>query len=142
MKQTYFQNHVLDLSFNKETGTAYAVWNGFLSTDEFREATLVCAKLLQEHHIQFWLADNRKMKAIKQADQVWFMEHIWPIIFRHLKRMATLVSEDVFNKMAVEQMISRAGDLGNLMLCDFEDEALALAWLSAAHAVDSAPQVL
>lgn len=60
------------------------------------------------------------------------MANIWPrMLHSQLRRMATVVSEDLFNKMAVEQMIQRAGDMGDIALRDFDDEVLALVWLTS-----------
>ncbi|MGV3538658.1 MAG: STAS/SEC14 domain-containing protein [Rufibacter sp.] len=136
--KTYFQNHVLVLRYDVEKELACATWNGFLSKQEFQEATTTCAKLLEEENITRWLADNRKMKAIRQADQEWFMANIWPrMVNSRLRRMATLVSEDLFNKMAVEQMVQRADHLGDIVLKDFEDEAAALAWLNSPNFIET-----
>ncbi|MBC3540703.1 hypothetical protein ACFSC6_12505 [Rufibacter sediminis] len=120
---------------------AFAVWNGFLNSQEFQEAASVCIALIEEKAPTRWLADNRKMKAIRQADQQWFVETIIPrLLHSSLRRMATLVSEDLFNKMAVEQMLQRAGGIDHLAFCDFKDESEALLWLMAPSAVSTNPQ--
>ncbi|GGK83100.1 hypothetical protein ACD591_14285 [Rufibacter glacialis] len=129
MRIAYFKSSGLTLSYDHQH-TAYAVWNGFLSSQVFRESALKCLELLEEKGIERWLADNRKMKAIRQADQHWFVENIMPRILQsNLRRMATLVSDDLFNKMAVEQMLKRAGHPDHLLLRDFQDEAEAVSWL-------------
>ncbi|RNI23590.1 hypothetical protein EFB08_18855 [Rufibacter latericius] len=126
------------MSFDEDRSTAYAVWNGFLSSHEFQEAVLACIGLIEENGITRWLADNPKMKAIRQADQAWFVEVIMPRLLQSsLRRMATLVSEDLFNKMAVEQMIQRAGNLHHLAMCDFKDEGEAMLWLMAPFSVEN-----
>ncbi|NDK54942.1 hypothetical protein [Pontibacter fetidus] len=76
------------------------------------------------------MADNRKLRAIRQADQDWFSETVFPrLAVSSIRRNATIVSEDVFNKMAVEQLLERAGDLGDMLLKDFENEEDALSWV-------------
>jgi hypothetical protein len=132
MKQIYYQAPGLTLSFDPERLIAYAVWSGFLSSHEFQEASLQCIELIEEKGIIRWFADNRKMKAIRQADQQWFLENIMPRMLQSsLLRMATLVSEDIFNKMAVEQLLQRVGHIDQLVLRDFEEEKEALFWLMA-----------
>ncbi|WP_181306756.1 hypothetical protein [Rufibacter sp. XAAS-G3-1] len=130
MRKVYFQSGGLTLSFDEERLTAYAVWNGFLGTQQFQEASLKCIELVEEKGITRWFADNRKMKAIRQVNQQWFLENIMPRLLRSsLRRMATLVSEDLFNKMAVEQLYQRAGNIEHLALHDFKEETEALLWL-------------
>ncbi|WP_205503605.1 STAS/SEC14 domain-containing protein [Rufibacter psychrotolerans] len=132
MKKSYFLSGSLELSYDDELSTAYAVWNGFLSSEEFREATQKCIELMEEQGITRWLADNRKMRVIRQADQQWFAETIIPrMLNTSLRRIATLVSEDVFNKMAVEQLMQRANSKEQMTIRDFNQEAAALAWLMA-----------
>ncbi|MFC6996479.1 STAS/SEC14 domain-containing protein [Rufibacter roseus] len=132
MRILYFENHVLTLSYDRERKTGYAVWNGFLSSSEFQEATTKCVELMEKEELVNWLADNRKMKAIRQADQQWFLENIVPrLLHSSLQRMATLVSHDIFNKMAVDNIMQRAGTHDHLTMRDFQDEAAATAWLEA-----------
>jgi len=133
MKIIYFQNNVLTLSFDRERKTGFAVWVGFLNSQEFQEATLKCVELIQTEELTHWLADNRQMKAIRQADQQWFLDIILPQLLQSpLQRMATLVSHDIFNKMAVEHIIQKAGPVEHLALQDFNQEAAATAWLADA----------
>ncbi|ALI99132.1 STAS/SEC14 domain-containing protein [Rufibacter tibetensis] len=130
MRKTYYASAGLTLDYDQGQKTAYAVWNGFLNSQEFKEATLKCLQLMEEEGVVRWLADNRKMKAIRQADQHWFVENIMPRMLQStLRRMATLVSEDMFNKMAVDQIMQRIEQPDHLVLRDFNDEAQALAWL-------------
>ncbi|WP_207433474.1 STAS/SEC14 domain-containing protein [Sabulibacter ruber] len=141
MRKSYFHSANLDLTYDEDQKTAYAVWNGFLSTQEFREAVTKCVELMEEKGIVRWLADNRKMKVMRKADQIWFQEQIIPRILRSsVRRMATLVSEDFFNKLAVEQLMQRVGSLGHLAMHDFEDEASAMTWLMAPHSENAINQ--
>ncbi|WP_210462258.1 STAS/SEC14 domain-containing protein [Rufibacter roseolus] len=138
MRKIYYQTTGLTLSYDEDHATAYAVWNGFLASPELREAVLQCLELMESKGITRWLADNRKMKAIRQADQQWFLSNVIPRMLQSsLRRMATLVSEDMFNKMAVEQLLQRAGNLDHLAMRDFNDEKEALEWLMAPFSVSS-----
>ncbi|WP_210462249.1 SpoIIAA family protein [Rufibacter roseolus] len=130
MVTTYFQSKAFTLLYDhtNQLGIAEAV--GFLSSEEFREAVTMCVRLLEEHKPLRWLADNRQMKAIRQADQAWYAEFAFPKLRdSSIRRNATVVSEDIFNKMAVEQLMKRAPDLGDMALKDFESREEALAWV-------------
>ncbi|RNI32445.1 hypothetical protein EFA69_03735 [Rufibacter immobilis] len=140
MRKIYYEAEGLVLSYDEGQQVAYAVWNGFLNSQEFREATLKCVELMEEKGILRWLADNRKMKAIRQADQLWFVDNILPRILRSpLLRMATLVSEDLFNKMAVERLLQRTGEV-QLALRDFDSEAEAMVWLLSPFSTQNSSQ--
>lgn len=131
MLVTYFQNHVVTISYDEELSLGIATWNGFLSSSEFREVVEICLNLMDEKKLLRWLGDNRKLRAIRQADQDWFVEYVIPRLAANtLRRNAAVVSEDLFNKMAVEQILKRADSLGDMVLKDFDDKEAAMAWLN------------
>jgi hypothetical protein len=131
MKSIYFQNHVVTLTYDDELQLGIAVWDGFLKSQEFRDAVEVCLRMMEEYKPLRWLGDNRKLRAIRAADQDWFVEYAIPrLAAGTIRRNASIVSEDLFNKMAVEQIIKRAENLGDMLLRDFENEHDARAWLS------------
>ena len=130
MMITHFQNKVITISYDLDQRMGIAVWNGFLNSLEFREAAEVCADLIEEHKLLLWLGDNRKLRAIRQADQDWFVAHIMPrLTIGTLRRNASVSSEDLFNRMAVEQIVKRADNLGDMVLNEFDDIEAAMAWL-------------
>jgi len=130
MSITYYQNQVVTLTYDPEWELGTAVMQGFLSSQEFRDAITRCASLMEEYKPLRWLADNRKMKVIRQADQEWFMDYALPRLQAStIRRNATVVSEDIFNKMAVERIVRRANNLDGMVLKDFHDLLPALAWL-------------
>lgn len=136
MNIIYFQNHVVTITYDPEWELGTAQWEGFLSSEEFREAVTKCLQLLEDYKPLRWLGDNRKMKVIRQADQDWFVANALPRIQAStIHRHATIVSEDIFNKMAVEQMIRRADNPEALFLKEFNSKQLALAWLKQSHLV-------
>jgi hypothetical protein len=130
MMITYFQNQVITLNYEPEWQLGTATLEGFLSSEEFRQAIRMCAQLMEEKKPLRWLADNRQMKAIRQADQQWFMTYALPKLQAStIRRNATVVSEDIFNKMAVAHIVKRADNLGNMLLQEFSDKQQVLAWL-------------
>ena len=130
MATVHFQNHVVTITYQEELQLGTAVWNGFLNSQEFREAITVCIQFIEERKLLRWLGDNRKMKAIRPVDQEWFVEIILPRLQESaLRRNAVLVSEDFFNRTAVEQIYKRAEGQGEMTTKEFANELLALAWL-------------
>ncbi|MFD3002914.1 hypothetical protein ACFS7Z_21285 [Pontibacter toksunensis] len=130
MPITYFQNYVVTIMYDEELQLGTAVWEGFLSSSEFREAITTCITMIEQYKPLRWLGDNRKMRVIRQADQEWFVANILPRLQHSaLRRNAVLVSEDFFNKSAVEQIYKRAEGQSDLVTKDFDNKALALTWL-------------
>lgn len=130
MALTFFENQAVTITYDDELQLGTAIWNGFLSSQEFREAITTCVTLIEERHLLRWLGDNRNMKVIRPVDQEWFVEKILPRLHQStLRRNAVLHSEDFFNKTAVEQIYKRAQGQGDLITKDFDSKALAMAWL-------------
>ncbi|MDX5346629.1 MAG: hypothetical protein LPK19_05230 [Hymenobacteraceae bacterium] len=138
MEEIFFKNDCVTLTYDKDRQLGAAHWRGFISGDRFREASLKCVEMINQFGLTKWLADNRKMKAIRQQDQQWAVEELVPMLLESpLRQMATVVSEDIFNKMAVEQMIKRAKPLPGLATHDFDTPEAALEWLNV---TESAPE--
>lgn len=136
MSEIVFQNHAVTITYDKEHNLGTAIWNGFLSSQEFREAISTCTELIEKRNVLRWLGDNRKMKVIRPVDQVWFVEEILPRLQKSsLVRNAVLHSEDFFNKTAVEQIYKRTEGESDLITKDFDSNVLAMAWLKQPIAV-------
>ena len=136
MDDLIYQNHVVTITYNHELQLGKATWNGFLSSSEFREAIEACLNMMEKYKPLRWLGDNRKLRAIRQSDQDWFVESVFPrLVGTSLRLNASIVSEDLFNKMAVEQIVKRVGNLGDMVLKEFDNEAEALDWLTQPIAV-------
>jgi hypothetical protein len=130
MEEVYYQDEYLTLYYNRKSQTARAVWNGFLSGDVLRNAVQPCIQLLETEQPINWLADNRKMKAIRKNDQEWIQTYMIPkIVASPLRKMATLISEDIFNQMAVESLYVKANNIIHFDHQYFNKEEAALAWL-------------
>lgn len=139
MPKIYFQNHVVTISYDEELQLGEAVWNGFLNSQEFRVATSACMQIIEEHKPIRWLGDNRKMKAIRPTDQEWFVEHILPrLLHSTVRRNAIVVSEDFFNRAAVDQIHKRAAGKGEMIVKEFDNKILALSWLKSPIPVPAA----
>ena len=118
------------MSYDRDLQMGVGEWLGFISSKDIRATALRSLEFVNEHRITRWLSDRRKMKAIRQQDQQWTVEEFIPKLLESpLRRMATVVSEDIFNQMAMEQILKRSGGLGNIALRDFDNVAAAMEWL-------------
>lgn len=133
MLKLYYENDVIRVSYDPDFSLGVGEWKGFASSDEIRQIALRSLEFVNEKGITRWLADRRNMKAIRQQDQQWTAEVFIPkLLESSLRRMATIVSKDIFNQMAIEQIIRRSGGLGSIALRDFENYKDAMEWLQQA----------
>ncbi len=130
MPITYFENHVVKMLYHEENQLGLVEGKGFMTSDEFKEVVTMGLRMIDEYKPLRWLADNRKLKAIRQADQDWFVEVAMAKLREStIRRNATVVSEDIFNRMAIEQILQRSDDLGNMLLKEFESMDEAMEWV-------------
>ena len=130
MLELRYQSDVVSILVDKDKQLGKAEWRGFLSSPEFRENGLRCAQLCQDEKLERWLADQRTMRAIRQQDLQWAALELLPkLLATPLRRMAVVVSADIFNNMAMEQLYKRAGSIGDMVIKEFVTEEEALEWL-------------
>jgi hypothetical protein len=148
MLKLYYETAAIQVSYDQELQLGFGEWKGFVSSDEFRDTAMRSLDFVNEHGITRWLADRRHMKAIRQQDQQWIVEEFIPKLQQSpLHRMANVVSDDIFNKMAMENIFQRSGGLGSIVSRDFDTIDEALAWLkqpfdSAASAAADSSAIL
>jgi len=130
MLKVHYETEAMRVSYDETLELGIGEWKGFVSSKELRETALRSLEFVNQHRITRWLADRRHMKAIRQQDQQWTVEEFVPKMLESpLRRMATVVSEDIFNQMAMEQMMKRSGGLGNITLRNFGKVSEAMEWL-------------
>ena len=131
METVYFENDHLTLYYDAAGQMGRAVWTGFLSGEVFRSNIGASLQLIEDKNPVLWLADNRKMKAIRQKDQAWFEKEVLPRLgASSIRKMAALVSEDIFNQMAVETLFIRGNHIIRFDHQFFHREEEARAWLA------------
>lgn len=130
MLKVYYETDIIRVSYDEELQMGLGEWKGFASGNDIRSSALRSLEFVNEYGVTRWLSDRRKMRAIRQQDQQWTVEEFIPKMLESpLRRMATIVSEDIFNKMAIEQILKRSGGLGEIALREFDNMADALEWL-------------
>ncbi|GAB3203006.1 hypothetical protein ABID22_001190 [Pontibacter aydingkolensis] len=130
MEELYYESNVLRLSYSRDMNMGKAEWRGFLSSKEFRENGLRCLEFITAYNISRWQADQRQMLAIRQQDLQWVIAEFMPqLLASPLRRMAIIVSGDIFNNMAMEQLFKRSSNFGDLIIKEFDAEDEAFEWL-------------
>lgn len=105
---TYYQSPVVHIEYLEELNAPKLTWTGFAEGEQFREGLRKGLELLQTKKLNGWLADLRLMGVIDPDDEDWTNNEWFPIIIgAGLKNMALVPSNDVFNQMSVDSMISQ-----------------------------------
>jgi hypothetical protein len=106
-----------------------AQWQGFVSSALLRQATLECVQLAREHRITGWIADDRRLGAVRPVDLEWIATQVLPeLIQLGLKRFARIEAVDPLNKLLIGQAQKTAAQQLPFELQSFTDLEAARAW--------------
>jgi len=82
-------------------------WKGFVPSEVYREGFLEAIQVSRKAALLSWVMDMKQMKVIRQADQEWTLTTWFPQFqLLGVKRLAFVVSDDIFNQMAVSSMVA------------------------------------
>lgn len=130
MYAVYYEKPHLTICYDKGRNVGKSVWNGFVSGEEYRQSMMACVRLMTEQNVRYWMADDREMKAIRLKDQEWSNTVLMPKLANSsLKKMALVVSRDMFNQIAVDRIIGQARNAIGFEIRYFKDPKPAEAWL-------------
>jgi hypothetical protein len=115
------------------------VWNGFANGEEYRAFLNTLLDFYKKHEVLYSFSDNRNMKAIRQVDQEWTNDVFLAEFFKisTIKRAATIVSEDIFNRMAVDNIMIKANKHITFDMKFFDSENQAIKWLLETESVEA-----
>ncbi len=127
-----FDSHFLRVSFEGEVPCVTMQWKGFATSEEFREGLNAGLKTVETEKCSNWLADLRKMEVIAPEDEAWSNENWFPRgLAGGIKKMALIPSEDVFNSLSVDSIMSKVEGIG-LVIHYFSNVEEARQWLAKA----------
>lgn len=98
--------------FEKEK-LIFTQYHDFTSSDELKQILKAVLVVNFTREVEMVISDNRKMKVIRPSDQeyitnIWFPEFLKN---KNIKKFAVIESEDIFNKISVEDILKKAGQL-------------------------------
>lgn len=105
----YYNSPYVTIKYFEKEKLVFTTYHGFTPTDELRKVLDLSLKLLSEKDVQLGLADNRKMKVIRPADQEYIQNEWFPKVLElsKIRKSATIESSDIFNKMARENILRK-----------------------------------
>jgi hypothetical protein len=120
---------VYNIYFDEEAGCVVMEWNGYATSEQFKQGTELMLNTLIQNNSNKVLADVKDMVLIGMEDQQWLDTQFLPRAVKFgFKAIAIIKPDSYFNKVAVES-ISYKVDKGKLAINFFDNVADAKNWL-------------
>lgn len=121
---------VYNIYFDAAIDAVIMEWDGYATSQQFREGTELMLNKLIQHKATKVLADVKDMVLIGREDQEWLNRQFLPrAIGFGFKSIAMIRPEHYFNKVAVES-VSYKVDKDKLAIHFFDNVEEAKEWLS------------
>ena len=120
----------VEIEFDPSTKVITARWIGFLKLEDVQKGCNLVSNYIKKNNLTSHLSDHTKLKVLSKEVQEyltgqWFAE----VEKLGLKKIAVLVSEDVFAQATVNNVNTR-GAVGRLKIYTFNSETQCNQWLS------------
>jgi ribonuclease HII len=120
---------IYNIYFDKEIDSVVMDWDGYATSEQFKEGTELMLDTLIKNKANKVLADIKDMVLIGREDQIWLDENFLPrAIKAGFKAIALIKPDSYFNKVAVES-ISYKVDKDKLAINFFDNIREARQWL-------------
>ena len=84
-------------------------WLGFAGSTELREAMTETLRLARLHHVTGWVADDRRLGAVRPKDLAWIQTYLLlPLSDLGVLRFAHLESEEPLHRLTINSMYQAA----------------------------------
>jgi hypothetical protein len=132
VKTIFFEKPFCTICYYDDRSLGVGVWEGFLSSEEYRTCFLQGLALIEQRKLKKYLLDNRKLKTIRLLDQAWTVAVAGPrLAMSSLEKVAIIVSEDIFNRMAMDKMFVEGAHFIQFDYAYFREEREAMQWLES-----------
>ena len=113
------------------TSHVYIKWGTMIHEKLFRDGMDKIIELMKEHKTGKVLSNASELGALTEADQKWSIDDWLPrALAVGYSAIATIVSEELFGRMAVEDVLNNASEKSPIQVQYFErEEEKALEWL-------------
>lgn len=129
----YQQSHCL-VSYIQALNCVQLEWEGFATSEKFREACNVSLDALVKYKANKMIADNARAKIVSVEDQKWMNEVWFPkAIAAGFRFSAVVVAKDVFRDMAIKKIVNEL-DSSQFTAQFFDTSADAQAWIAEIEA--------
>ncbi len=107
-----FEKPYITIHYIEEENLVYTEWHGFANSEEYREVLNTYTEVAKKYNVTNWIGNTKNAKAIRPLDQEWTVkEWVHEFAKTNVKRMAIIVSDDIFNKMAIDNIIRKGNEI-------------------------------
>src|SRR5688572_6551392 len=104
----HYQQPFATIELEQDKSLLIITWHGFANSEEFRATHNTALNLSRQFNSDRWVSNMKDMKAIRQADQDWTVNEWLPQFLNlNIKRWGIVISDDMFNQMAMSSMMSK-----------------------------------
>ena len=104
----HFQQPYATIEIEQDKDLLILTWHGFANSEEFRGTRNKALALARQYNVHHWISNMKDMKAIRQADQDWSVQEWLPQFLNlNIKKWAIIISDDMFNQMAMSSMMGK-----------------------------------
>lgn len=106
--ETLFSTSYLHIFLHRTTHqTLELQWLDFVPSADFRASLVELMRLAQQHQAKALIADNRLLRALRQADLQWSGEFVFEGLSKlGGRRFAAVESLDAMNRMGINALIA------------------------------------
>jgi hypothetical protein len=124
-----FQKPYVTLELDEEKQCLIQNWNGFATSEQFREAINQSVKLfVEKRYLKKIISNTKDFAVVKKEDTDWVATHANPVLIENgLKYMAFVIPTNVFTQVSVNNFKSKADEV--LQIQYFDDLAKAKQWI-------------
>jgi len=120
----YYDTEYLKIEYLEDLHAGIGNWFGFVEDENYKAGLNKMIDFYKEKKVNKWIANLTKMEAISPELQDWANNDWFPrAIEAGVKYMAIVVSEDVFNQLAVENIMTQVTDVITTHYFSSVDEA-------------------
>jgi hypothetical protein len=84
-------------------------WLGFAGSADFRTALEEAVRLARLHKVVGWVADDRRLGAVRPKDLAWTNEHVLqPLGVLGVRRFAHLEAQEALNRLTISGLYKAA----------------------------------
>ena len=114
------------------TSLVYIKWESMIYEQLFRDAMNKVIDMMKEHKTGKVLSNVVELGALTEDDQKWSVDDWLPrALAAGYSAIAVVISEELFGKMAVEDVLNDAAEKSPIQIQYFDNEDIAAEWLAS-----------
>ena len=107
-----FKEKYCEISFDESNKILTAKWIGYLKPETIRAGCEKIVEATERHQVLNHISDQRELKVLSKECQQYLTDEWFPAVAKAgMKKIAILVSEDVFAQATVANVNTKAGNL-------------------------------